>query len=125
LAVVRVGGEIACAGIFSEVSGVVEYHLGGTAEAHRKLGPTRLLFHHMTRWAKSRGNRTLHLGGGVGAAEDSLFHFKSGFSPNRATFQSWRVVCDPVVVASASAAAGPAGSDGFFPPYRRAAKTSH
>ena len=118
LAVVRAGEEIACAGIFSEVSGLVEYHLGGTEDVHRKLGPTRLLFHHMARWAKERGNHTLHLGGGVGAAEDSLFHFKAGFSPHRATFRSWRVACDSEALAAASAAAGLVEADGFFPPYR-------
>jgi hypothetical protein len=34
------------------------------------------------------------LGGGVGSAQDSLMHFKSGFSDRRHFFQTWRVVLE-------------------------------
>ena len=34
----------------------------------------------------------MHLGGGVGAAEDSLFNFKAGFSQKRHAFSCWKWV---------------------------------
>jgi hypothetical protein len=41
-----------------------------------------------------RGNRALHLGGGLGGGEDSLFRFKAGFSKCRARFTTLRWVFD-------------------------------
>jgi sugar O-acyltransferase (sialic acid O-acetyltransferase NeuD family) len=37
----------------------------------------------------------MHLGGGVGSREDSLFHFKMGFSDRRHMFPTWRWVVEP------------------------------
>jgi hypothetical protein len=118
-------GQLACAGLFSEMDGVVEYHLGGTADAFLQDGPSKLLFHAVRRWAKTRGNRVLHLGGGVGGAPDSLFHFKAGFSSWRLPFHTWRVVVDPPafedLVARWRNLSGllPEDFTGFFPSYRR------
>ncbi len=48
-----------------------------------------------------RGNREnysyLNLGGGVGAKEDSLFYFKSGFSKNTASFKVWKYIVNQLV----------------------------
>jgi hypothetical protein len=118
-------GQVACAGLFSEMDGVVEYHLGGTADAFLQGGPSKLLFHAVRRWAKTRGNRVLHLGGGVGGAPDSLFHFKAGFSSWQLPFHTWRVVVDPPLfedlVARWRNLSGlvPEEFTGFFPNYRR------
>lgn len=86
-----------CAGLFTSCDGVVQYHLSATRQEYRKLAPTKLLIDTVRMWAAERGNHTFHLGGGVGAREDSLFHFKSGFSDRRHMFAVWRWIVLPEV----------------------------
>src|SRR5438552_3169672 len=43
------------------------------------------------------GAHSHHLGGGVGAQEDSVFRYKAGFSDRRHTFYTWRWVLRPEV----------------------------
>jgi hypothetical protein len=79
----------------------------------------------LRRWAKSRGNRVFHLGGGVGGSEDSLFRFKAGFSQQRHPFHTWRMVADETVYRrlvkrwESRHGAEADGLDGFFPAYRK------
>ena len=90
-------GEIAAAAVFTEGDGLVEYHLGGTSDDWRRAGPSRLLFDAARRFVGGeggRGNRALHLGGGLGGGEDSLFRFKTGFSSCRARFATLRWTFD-------------------------------
>ena len=94
LCVVRVGHEVACAGLFTEVRGIVQYHLGGTREGFLSNHPTKAMFDFVRYWARQRGNHTLHLWGGLGGKSDSLFRFKAGFSELRRPFYSWRLVVD-------------------------------
>ncbi len=116
-------GDVVSAGVFSEIGGMVQFHLSGTRTDHRRTSPSRLMIDHMRRFVKARGATHFHLGGGVGAAEDSLYEFKRGFSSERAEFHTWRVLGDPARYAAAEAAARKAGAtgedDGFFPSYRR------
>ena len=93
--VVAPSGETACAGLFTCVEGLVEFHLSGTADAYRRVGPTKLMLIYMRDWAKARGERFLHLGGGVGCRADSLAFFKQGFSPLRSSFSTFRMVLKP------------------------------
>lgn len=97
----RIGGRVASAALFTEVGGIVQYHLGGTFDEFLRWYPHKLLFHHVMLWAKERGNHTFHLGGGVGGGEDSLFHFKAGFSPLRHAFHTWRLIGDEAAYAQA------------------------
>ena len=66
------------AGLFFERQGIVQYHLSGSRRPALRRQPTKLMMDDMVAWAQARGNRVLHLGGGVGGREDSLFHFKAG-----------------------------------------------
>jgi hypothetical protein len=125
LCTVRIGGDVACAGIFSERCGIVQFHLSGTSEQHLKRYPSKIMLDHVRRWAKERGNRLFHLGGGLGAGEDSLFLFKAGFSHLRADFHTWRVVIQEEAYqrrlrwweTSTGTTADP--PDGYFPAYRK------
>ncbi len=94
LLVVQSGSQIVCAGLFSELCGIVHYHLAGTRDGYERCDVSKLLIHYAREWAQERGNDVLHLGGGVGAANDSLLHFKSGFSKLRSTFHTWRLIVD-------------------------------
>jgi CelD/BcsL family acetyltransferase involved in cellulose biosynthesis len=123
LAVVEAGTAIAAAGVFIETDGIVQYHLSGTDAAFGRAAPTKLLFHQVREWARTRGNRWFHLGGGLGSAADSLFDFKIGFSPLRLPFHTLRVVVREAdyrtLVEGAGGTYHPEDLDGFFPRYRR------
>lgn len=122
LCVVEKGDSVAAAGLFVETDGIVQYHLGGTDEAFIGFEPSKLMLHFARDWAKERGNRHLHLGGGVGGATDSLLHFKAGFSPLRHPFYTLRMVIDEAeyrrLAKAHEPSLDPEVSGGFFPRYR-------
>lgn len=115
-------GELAAGAFFLVCQGLLQYHLGASASAYLALSPLKLCLHGMSLAGQARGYRWHHLGGGVGARQDSLYQFKSGFSPLRGAFRSWRAIFDRArhdelvrrVPAERRAAAGA----GFFPGYR-------
>ena len=123
LAVVEIGGTVAATGLFVETGEIVQYHLSGTDDAFLRERPTKLMLHFVRAWAKERGARWLHLGGGVGGGEDSLFKFKAGFSKARSPFFTLRLVVDEARYRALSRARHPETDDtildGFFPLYRR------
>ncbi len=124
LHLVESAGQVAAAGLFTEVDGTVQFHLSGTHAEFVRLGPSKLLIDGVWRWARRRGAGVLHLGGGVGAAADSLFEFKAGFSRWRLPFHTWRLVVRAAAYERLAGDAGEppdAGGEGFFPAYRRAA----
>ncbi|MBW4673228.1 MAG: FemAB family protein [Desmonostoc geniculatum HA4340-LM1] len=94
LCLIELDNQIACAGIFSECCEIVQYHLGGTKNEFLKQAPSKLMFDFVRFWAKERGNKFLHLGGGVGSAKDSLYNFKAGFSKQRHLFLTLRLITD-------------------------------
>lgn len=91
---VELEGQVTCSGIFTECCGIIQYHLGGTRKEFFKQAPSKLMFDYIRFWAKERGNAFLHLGGGVGGGKDSLYHFKVGFSKQRHTFLTLRLIID-------------------------------
>lgn len=122
LCVVEIDGQVAAAALFIETSGLVQYHLSATDERFTRDRPTKLMLHFARGWAKDRGNTRLHLGGGVGGRQDSLFEFKAGFSRDRHAFHTLRLLADPDRYAELVRARRP-GADaldltGYFPGYR-------
>jgi Acetyltransferase (GNAT) domain len=77
-----------------EYHGVVQAHLAGTDPAFRAVSPLKLLFDEVRLWARNRNNKTFHLGAGRSGQEDSLFAFKSRFSPRRHPFVTGRWILD-------------------------------
>ena len=61
-------------------NGKMHYHLSGSMIEYRSLAPTNLLLYEASLWGMAQGFKTLHLGGGLGAADDSLYKFKEGFN---------------------------------------------
>lgn len=119
-------GRVACGGLFTEMDGIVQYHLGGTHEEFLSFSPSKLMFHFVRSWAKKRANAILHIGGGHGGAADNLFHFKRGFSSQTVPFCTWRLVADvdayERLIARWLALGGDdsiESSDDYFPAYRR------
>jgi len=98
LFVCRYQGRMICAGLFLRCGGILQYHLCGTHPEYVDLGPTKLLIDEARLWGTAQGLRVLHLGGGTTArSDDSLMHFKIGFSDRRHDFAVWRCVLMPEV----------------------------
>jgi CelD/BcsL family acetyltransferase involved in cellulose biosynthesis len=124
LCVAEANGEIAAATLLTEVDGIVEYHLAGTADAHVHASPSKLLVDFVRQWAKARGNRCLHLGGSL-HKDDSLILFKLGFSPLQHPVHSWRLVVDAPAYQiladrwQSRQDSPPDPLNGYFPAYRK------
>lgn len=107
--------QLVGAGLFMRRGPVAQYHLGAVCDRHVAAAPAKQLIDAARRHFHAAGAEVLHLGGGRGAAEDSLFHFKAGFSPRRHAFRVWRWIID--ADAYAALAEGKPETD-FFPAYR-------
>jgi len=123
LMIAKYRGEFAGGVIFTLApsAGIMQYHLSTTHAAHRALQPAKLIVHTAALWGKHAGYHQLHLGGGIGAAEDSLFLFKRGFSHDMRRFRSQRVLVDHQKYRRLSGLGDDArlDVDGFFPAYRQ------
>jgi hypothetical protein len=125
LSIVEIDGRVACAGLVTESGGIVQTHLAGTSDEFLRWSPNKLRIDFLRSWAKARGNRFLHLGGGVGGQVDALFNFKAAFSPMRSAYHTWRVVVDEAVYRhilahwESEGGASGEGVDDYFPPYRK------
>ena len=60
----------------------MHYHLSGSVLEYRNLAPSNLLLYKAALWGHEQGLITLHLGGGIGSEEDSLYKFKAAFNRN-------------------------------------------
>jgi len=123
--VCRQGSSAIGAGMFLFGKRHVHYHLGGTAPEAYRLAPTKLMFDQVRRDATALDLERLHLGGGVGSREDTLFHFKAGFSDGRGEFALGRAILRTddyerlaVLHEERAATVGRAVEDSFFPRYR-------
>ena len=91
----RMRGKSVAAVLITECSGIVQYLLGGVHDEFCHLSPLKLLLDSVRQWARQRGNRDFHLGGGRGCNdEDPLFYFKAGFSRRRHCFYTGRWILD-------------------------------
>lgn len=120
-------GNVLAGGIFVECRGILQYHLGGTRNAALALAPMKLMIDDTRIWATGRNLEVLHLGGGATLRpDDSLLHFKLGFSDRTHDFKAWRWALLDDVYRQLCAGKSrwneqnglPAGSTGFFPEYR-------
>jgi hypothetical protein len=125
--VVGPAGDLACAGLFTEVDDIVQYHLSASVERHRSMAPTKLMLYDVRTWAKERGAVVLHLGGGVGGKGDSLYWFKRGFGTTEHVFRTINVVHHPEAYELLTNhwlqahQRPPSPDDAFFPLYRSVA----
>lgn len=97
ICIVELDDRILCAGLYSECCGIVQSIFGGTKNNYINLSPSTLETDYARYWAKKRGNSYLHLGGGVGGRKDSVYTFKSGFSKQKHSFVTLRLISDQPV----------------------------
>jgi len=104
----------------------IHCHLLGSAPAYAGNSPAKLLLDDVRLWGTRNGYATMHLGGGLGGREDSLFLFKRRFSPNTHAFHTGAWVLDAPRYQELEAAhrarldakGTPVGDIPFFPAYR-------
>jgi FemAB family len=94
LCIVEFENKVASSGLYSEYNGIVEALFGGTRNDFFNLSPSSIETDFIRFWAKERGNKILHLGGGVGGTKNSLYEFKAGFSRLRHDFLTMRLIID-------------------------------
>jgi len=94
LSVASVEGEPAAIILFTVCGGIAQAHLTGINPELSALSPLKGLLDGTAGFAKTLGAKLLHLGAGRGGFEDSLFKFKSQFSPTRHDFILGRWILD-------------------------------
>lgn len=100
---------------------IMQLHLAGTRVEFFRESPMKLLFDEACLLGRAREMRFMHLGSGVGGNEDSLFHFKRGFSEKLCNFTTWRYIVDEDVyetLVNEKLAGRPRPETSLFPLYR-------
>lgn len=125
--VLRMDGELAGAHLVTACNGTVQYFLGAThPDFHRRV-PQVAIFHAVLTWAHEGGERDYHLGGGL---QESLRHFKSGFTKIERAEATARILvrpeeyarlCDEWEVEHGRLTRSP---EAFFPGYRTPVETA-
>lgn len=84
---VKKGEDIIASAVFMCYGEFFHYHLAGSKKEYLKLSPNNILLWEAIKYAKARGCKKFHFGGGLtDSTEDSLFRFKSRFSKEKADF---------------------------------------
>jgi hypothetical protein len=84
--------KIICGSLFTECNGIVQPHLSATKNEYLHLSPLKYVWDCIRITAKEKNMNYLHLGGGFGGKNDSLFGFKSQFSKQYCMFKTWRYI---------------------------------
>lgn len=92
MARVKGSQEIIGGAMFIKKNNIVQYHLSGANEEYLHLNPIKLLIDEARISATEENFTFLNLGGGIGSKEDSLFHFKAGFSKDHRVFSIWKFI---------------------------------
>ena len=112
-------GKIIAASIMIFANGYMNYHLSGSLREYQHLAPSNLLLYKAALWGCRNGCKSLHMGGGVGSKEDSLYKFKSAFNRNEAKqFSIGKKIYLNDIYEKLSQMKNPDSETGFFPKYR-------
>jgi len=121
LAIAWCGEEAVAAYLFLADRTFGHTHLSGSTPRGNEHGASSLLVAVGLEWARARGCRFVHLGGGT-AAGDSLYEFKRSFGGTSLEYWLMTLVADPArhaaLVSSRQAAGGSPPRPAFFPAYR-------
>ena len=83
-----------CGSLVTACNGIVQPHLSATRNEFLRWSPLKLVWDYIRTDAIQKKENVLHLGGGVGGSNDSLFQFKAQFSDLRFSFKTWRYIHD-------------------------------
>jgi hypothetical protein len=99
----------------------MQAHLTCDNIKYRDKAPVKLVFDHARRTGSDFKMKYLHLGGGLqGSSDDSLFHFKAGFSEKKLIFSGWQFIIDESKYTNLTnkIKVGTQISTDYFPAYR-------
>jgi len=101
-------------------SGIVQLHLSATRNDYLQWSPLKLIWDCIRKDAIEKNEKWMHLGGGVGGVDDTLFQFKAQFSNLRFLFKTWRYIYNEEVYARLvfEKYANDIPDSSFFPLYR-------
>lgn len=100
---------------------IMQLHLSATSNDFLRESPMKLIFDEASLLGRAKDMHILHLGSGIGGREDSLFHFKRGFSECLYDFATVRYIVDPQVynnLVEAKIKNSEAPNTDLFPLYR-------
>ena len=109
-------GKMVCGAIFATEGKYMYYMFSGSLLDVTPYSVIRLIFDEIIRENLNRGKKLLHLGGGLGGAEDSLYQFKNSFGKIVLPFYTTQWILIPEVYNRLSAQSAPESN--FFPRYR-------
>ena len=119
---IKKDGVLISGAIFVYTDGIIQYHLSGTKFEYLKHSPLELLLDYVRITGTQQGYKNLHLGGGVGSKEDSLYHYKTGFSKVENNFKVWKYIVNEEIYNQLINEVEINEDDCYFPPYRIKAK---
>jgi hypothetical protein len=119
-------GVLISASLFLVTGKIIQYHLSGTPDMYLKYSGAKVILDEIRRWGADKGYKWLHLGGGLGSMEDSLFRFKSGFSKFRFPFEIVKAILEPQIYNQLvdqknhwiESSGYETNTDNYFPTYR-------
>ena len=115
---VRKGKELIAGSVFTFINGIIQYHLSGTKEGFKRYSPGKLIIDYIRQLGIKHDYYYLHLGGGVGSSNDSLFEFKAGFSKSRLDFKVWKYIVNRTIYNELVESNNISEEENYFPLYR-------
>lgn len=110
--------EVVCGMMVTFTDGIIQGHLVGTKKTCLMDSPAKFLVDEITLVGRKEGMKYLHLGGGVGFKEDTLYNWKTGFSDLSFEYKSWRYVANHFVYQTLVNKRNVDKAVDFFPLYR-------
>jgi len=106
--------------LFTTCNGIVQPHLSATRNEYLRWSPLKLVWDCIRIDACEKKEKWMHLGGGVGGKDDTLFLFKKQFSNQRFLFKTWRYIHNEEMYARLVSEKYPnyIPNSPFFPLYR-------
>jgi len=113
-------GQAISGSLFTSCNGIVQPHLSATRNDYLRWSPLKLIWDYIRIDAIKNNEKWLHLGGGVGGVDDSLFQFKAQFSNMRFSFKTWRYIHNEEIYTRlvSEKYSKPVPQSSFFPLYR-------
>ena len=84
--------DVISGSLVTSCNGIVQPHLSATRNDFLHWSPLKLVWDCIRADAIEKKEKWLHLGGGVGGKDDSLFQFKAQFSNLRFLFKTWQYI---------------------------------
>lgn len=95
LLLVKRDSDIAGGSLLTFTNDIIQSHLSCDNIKYRFYSPIKLVFDEARLLGCDLKMKYFHLGGGRhGSSDDSLFHFKAGFSDTRFVFRGWELIID-------------------------------